>query len=157
MTLKPEDSDLEGQIYFAEFDKTIRLYLFSQTEATEYDKKCIETFFSWDDALFEKLKKAGFDYYQEFVESVDADEMPKIKSFETVFNYCTPTTMIFEIYDKSPADTFVTVELNCEWEVEHGMQWTVKNDNELIFVGAYDGVSVDYADEASGNYARKYK
>ena len=155
-TFKINGLDLEGEIYFAEFDKTIQLYLFSQTEATDYNKKCIRTFFKWSDDLFEKLKKASFDYYQDFVEWVDADDIPKVESSDKVFFYCYPTTMIFDYSEKYPNDTFITVELNCDWEIEHGMQWTVKNNNEIIFVGPFEGVSIDYADKIETNYARKY-
>ncbi len=155
-TLKRNNPDIESEIYFAEFNKTIRLYLFSQTEVTDYEKKCIENFFKWNAYLFEKLKKASFDYYQDFAENVDEDDMPEIESPEKVFDFCSPTTISFDTYEKSPEDTFITVELNCDWEVEHGMQWTVKNNDEIIYVGAYYGVSVDYASEVKSNYARKY-
>ncbi|MBC7797221.1 MAG: hypothetical protein H7Z37_10145, partial [Pyrinomonadaceae bacterium] len=111
---------------------------------------------NWNDGLFDKLRKASFDYYRDFVEEVGMDEMPVINSSAEVFDFCAPSNLIINVYDKNPDDTFVTIELNCEWEIEHGMQWTVKNDDELIFVGPYDGVSIGFAFEIEPNYARKY-
>ncbi|MBC7795802.1 MAG: hypothetical protein H7Z37_02895, partial [Pyrinomonadaceae bacterium] len=79
-TIKGNDTDREGEIYFAEFDKTIRLYLYEQNKTVDYIEKCIKTFFNWNDGLFDKLRKASFDYYRDFVEEVGMDEMPVINS-----------------------------------------------------------------------------
>ncbi len=154
-TIKFEGEDGEGEIYFAKFDKTIKLGFIERPEVNNYYKKCIETFFKWDDALFEKLAQASFDYYQDFLEAVGPEDMPVIKSPSEVLNYCQPVNLNLDADDKNRSNTFITVELDCDWEIEHGMQWTVKNDNELVFVGAYDGVSIDYAPQAYGNFARK--
>jgi Domain of unknown function (DUF6985) len=34
---------------------------------------------------------------------------------------------------------YVSIECNCEWEPEHGLQLVFRNGNQLVKVGPYDG------------------
>jgi hypothetical protein len=50
----------------------------------------------------------------------------------------------------SGRDVFVSLECNCAWEIEHGLQLVFRNGNEITKVGPFDGPLSNesaYADE----------
>lgn len=51
-----EQNERDGSIYFAKFDKTVNLSL--DEEISDYDTRCIETFFKWGETLFTELANA---------------------------------------------------------------------------------------------------
>ena len=44
---------------------------------------------------------------------------------------------------KEPEKIAFGVELRCDWEPEHGMEWTI-NDGKVLYVGDYEGISAWY-------------
>lgn len=144
---------LDGSIYFAKFDQTVRLALESALD--DYDKRCIETFFSWGETLLSQLQTATFDYYEDREFACGGFEDLKITSPDQIWQHCKPTYIHFVASEKYPSSTFIDVELVCDWEPEHGMQWLIKNIDELMYVGPYYGLAS--TDEkvhiGLGNYA----
>jgi len=47
----------------------------------------------------------------------------------------------------------VHLELKCSWEVEHGMEWLIRND-KVQYVGAFEGLDEweNYSCKQPGNY-----
>ncbi|MDZ8108608.1 MAG: hypothetical protein RM338_23695 [Nostoc sp. DedQUE12a] len=125
---------IEASIYFAKFDRNVRLAADKELDA--YEKRCIQTFFAWGETLFTKLQQASFRYYQAHLDSIG--EQIEIASAE-IWNHCQPMNIHFLSSQQDLLSTFIDVELECDWEIEHGMQWLVKNTDELVFVGPYNG------------------
>ncbi|WP_445633367.1 DUF6985 domain-containing protein [Nostoc sp. DSM 114161] len=125
---------LEASIYFAKFDLNVRLVADKQLDT--YEKRCIETFFAWGETLFTKLEQASFEYYQGHLDNIG--EEVEFSSTQ-IWNHCQPMNIHFISSQKDLFSTFIDVELECDWEIEHGMQWLIKNTDELVFVGPYNG------------------
>lgn len=146
-----QSDTLDDSIYFAAFDKTVRLS--SEHEEAEYDKRCIAAFFAWDETVLTKLRDASFAYYKGYQELTEFDA--GIDSPEKIWEHCDPLSVTCTSSNEDSNSTFISIELNCDWEIEHGMQWIVKNNDEPLYVGPYYGVSVDSvrgSDEGGWNY-----
>lgn len=153
LTTLHEGDGLEGRIYFAKFDKTSRLAL--ETALDDYGKRCIEAFFSWGEMVLSRLQDATFDYYKDREDTCGGFDDLTIATPDQIWQHCEPTNIHFVASDQDAFSTFVNVELECDWEPEHGMQWLVKNADELMYVGPYYGhastdekVGIEF-----GNYA----
>lgn len=76
-----------------------------------------------------------------------------MKTPKQVLEYVNPILLIIE---KPEGEGIVLhLELNCDWEEEHGMEWLIRDD-EVLYVGSFDGVLAwdekeEYKD-LSGNY-----
>ena len=149
-TLQEVDGELKGSIYFAKFDKTVSLHFYP--DLREQSERYIETFLNWGEDLFKKLQNSSYKYCQDFQDAIGEVNV-EINSSAEIWNHCDPVRIYFESYIQDPSSTFIDIELNCDWEEEHGMQWLIKNADKPIFVGAYDGISIDFAlelDESRG-------
>ena len=84
----------------------------------------------------------------------DTPEVPENVSTDTVMNYARANCVIIE----QPKDSSVigfSVEFSCDWEPEHGMEWTVRNGRAL-YVGDFMGISPWYADKVYETQCRSY-
>ncbi|GAB1541082.1 hypothetical protein NUACC21_37520 [Scytonema sp. NUACC21] len=148
-----DEGGSEGSIYFAFFDCTVPVFVSKKID--DYDKRCIEAFFDWGETIFIKLQSASFEYYKDYSDACDGLDDLIIGSPPEIWQYCKPINIHFESSDEDPNSTFVDVELDCDWEPEHGMQWLVKNTNFLMYVGPYYGNASpnQKVDRSLGNYA----
>lgn len=114
---------------------------------TEYAEKCLDYFNNLPDEIIDKLKFYSLRYCEDFRQFFDNDapEVPKNVSEESIFNYVKPRIMVVQ-EPKNAEKLAFGVELRCEWEREHGMEW-VFNDGELLYVGDYVGLSPWYSSE----------
>jgi hypothetical protein len=131
------NNPFEASIYFAKFDKTVNLNF--DKEISNYDKQCIETFFNWGETLFTQLANASYEYYKDHEDACGGFDDLTINSPNEIWQHCEPINIHFVTCNKNPNSTFIDVELNCDWEPEHGMQWLLKNDNQIMYVGPYYG------------------
>ncbi len=128
-----------GSIYFAKFNLTVSLSLDKERNNEDYDHRCIEAFFNWGETLFIKLQDTTFEYYKDYEEMCGGFDDLAIDSPSEIWQYCKPTNIHFTSSSQDSSSTFIDVELDCDWEIEHGMQWLVKNTDELMYVGPYFG------------------
>lgn len=165
---------LEGKVYFKLFDCTIDVRISvdqnnaeqeeAESEALEYAEKCAEALNSLTDEAVDVLCRAVRAYCIDFIEefgdfynsmkfSVNADTAPRemLKCFKpTVFIVDFPVKEIFgEIIGYH-------VECRCDWEIEHGLEFTVR-DGKIVYVGMFSDNTPwsRYYEDKPWNYINK--
>ena len=103
----------------------------------EGHRRALASVSEWGDDLLTELEAASFRYYRDFSEYVGLEE-PVIASPEAVWEHIEPLGAIF-IASAESEHAYVSVEFNCTWEEEHGMEWVVRDDQTPIWVGPYEG------------------
>jgi hypothetical protein len=56
-----------------------------------------------------------------------------------IWNHVQPQALFVESRNDMPGHSYVVVEANCDWEVEHGLMLVWKDGARLTKVGGYDG------------------
>ena len=79
-----------------------------------------------------------WEYYQDVADSIGPENVPAISEQEIVEKIEIGSD-ISVTWDYDENDVYVSLESECDWEIEHGLQITLKNGNELAKVGPYDG------------------
>ena len=134
-----------GRIYFAFFDSVIELFLEDLPEGLAAEHlRGIKSFLAWHEDLLDRLQAATFAYYQHVLSLgyVDARELPVIERAEQVWRYCEPSSVEIEA-PPGEADTYARLGLHVGWEIEHGMEWVVKNGCDILYVGPFESQSVE--------------
>ena len=161
MTIKDIRKD-SGDLLFGRMDselfgRKIDVVLYgSDEEFLAYAEKCAEYFNHMPAALLSQLKQCSLRYCEDMREYFDpmAPEVPESVSEETVLDYVRVNCLII----KKPKD-FGTigfeVEFCCDWEPEHGMEWTVR-DGRALYVGDFMGISPWYDDRVYETECRSY-
>lgn len=108
-------------------------------EITTTQRRSIAEFLEWPDQLFRNLEAPIYRYYRQFIELTGLNE-PKIDSPSGVWPHVYPSTIIIPEYENGD-NTYVQIELNCDWEVEHGMEWDIRNAKDVLYVGPFEGNS----------------
>ncbi|WDE96337.1 hypothetical protein PQO03_11515 [Lentisphaera profundi] len=119
-----------------------------------YVEKCINRFNNLPESLIDNLFESSIKYSQECQEywadlGIDLDD-EEIITKSNVKNNISPSLLII---NEKPldGDIVLSLELNCSWEDEHGMEWLIKGNN-ILYVGAYEGISTLHIPE-EGNHA----
>ena len=109
-----------------------------------YALACAQHLNTLSDATVLRLCEASIRYYHDFLDMIG--EAPR--------EFAQPREILKLIQPSSlsvpnPKDSsnpnehtgaVVHLELNCDWEEEHGLEWLVRN-NKVLYVGAYNGVN----------------
>ena len=108
------------------------------------------------DAIIEKLCEFSIRYCENMREYFDEMEVSIAENIQgrEILKHIDPNTLIIEV-PKSDEIAF-HIELNCDWEEEHGMEWSIRN-NQVLYVGSFSDETPwrdkKYFKEASWNYA----
>jgi len=142
---------LEGEVYFELFAQYFSVYAEDEVDSA-YIEACAVSMNSLSEAAIEALCQAAIRYCNDFLHMVG---QPK-KHFENlkdILSIVQPSSLIVP-YPENGTETVVHLELNCDWEIEHGMEWLVRN-NEVLYVGGFNDVHEwgDYSEKESYNYA----
>lgn len=89
---------------------------------------------NWRVCLSEHL----WEYYQDIVDSIGPENVPAI-SRQAIVDKIEIDSDITVTWDYDENDVYVSLESECDWEIEHGLQITLRNGNELAKVGPCDG------------------
>lgn len=144
-------SSLQGEFYFSLFNQNIKFC--ADNKATiEYVQACVEYLNTLDDRVIDALCLACIRYRDDFCEMI-GKEILALSNPRDVLSQVTPKSLIIptpEIGDKPVAH----LELDCDWEEEHGMEWIIRDDL-VLYVGSYNNQNPwwDYSDKDSWNYA----
>jgi hypothetical protein len=118
----------------------------------DYVERCGRFLADLPSSVTEALCNASIRYCHAFQQTI-GEELSPLLDPRDVLRLISPSALIIPNPppDNEPA---LCMELNCEWETEHGMEWVVRGDN-VLYVGAYQGTDpwADFSDEASWNYA----
>jgi hypothetical protein len=106
---------------------------------TEFDD-AIGAFLALQPEVLHSVDVEIYSYYNDTVKSVDADDMPSIDSATDVWNH-------IELHDNvslsrrnyGDRKVYVTVEMECDWEPEHGLVMIFKEGKRVTKLGPFDG------------------
>ena len=102
----------------------------------------ISSFLSLDKSALDDAAPHIFAYYQDVRRSVGADELnfPKISSADEVWAHIRfGNEPIFSRRHYGDRGINVSIECECDWEPEHGLEIVFKNGRTVNKVGPYDG------------------
>lgn len=142
----------KGEVYFALFDKYIN---FSNRKGARdtYIVECAEYLnsISFNDSIINRLCEASICYCNDVLDTI-GEELKYFDDLKDVLLLIDPSLLI--IPDSKRNEPVVHLELNCEWEEEHGMEWIIREDR-VLYVGAYNGENpwAKFTKKDSCNYA----
>lgn len=149
------EEEIEGITDFSLLGSEIGVFI-NEGATIEYAEKCVEHLNSLSDAIIEKLCEFSIRYCEsmrKYFGEMDVFIPENIKLRE-ILKYIYPGELIIE----EPVDDRIAyhLELNCDWEEEHGLEWVIRED-EVLYVGSFNSenpfFSKDYFKNASWNYA----
>ena len=126
---------LEGVFQFAPFEMDVRVSI-DEVGNVEFAERCVALANSLSQKVLDHLCEASIRYCNDFLESVGEPT----RDFETprdVLQIIRPSVLIIP-ERPADADPVFHMELNCDWEDEHGMEWIVR-DNKVLYVGPFNG------------------
>jgi uncharacterized protein DUF6985 len=110
----------------------------SFADATESGPCCVAK--SWIGRwMVDEPEGAIFDDYRDVARLVDGEELPFIARAEDVWRHITLGDSMSFLRRSEDDTVSCSIECNCDWEVEHGLQIVLKNGNEVPKVGPFDG------------------
>jgi len=141
---------IEGEVFFRNFDKYIALSI--EDDNIVFAQKCAEYLNELSDEVINSVCAASIRYCNEFLNAVGEPT----KSFENptdILSLIYPSVLLVP-YPENENQPVIHLELNCEWEVEHGMEWVIR-DNKVLYVGAFNGENPwdDFSEKETWNYA----
>ncbi|QGM31547.1 hypothetical protein GI482_14660 [Bacillus sp. N3536] len=129
--------EVEGEAYLELFDQNITVYI-EQESDIEYAELCITYLNTLSDGLIDDICNASIRYCNEFLDDIGEDIIEFNKPTD-VLPYITPNTICIP-KPKNTTEPVIDLELNCEWEEEHGMEWIIRNE-VVMYVGPYNGIN----------------
>ena len=145
----------EGEVFFSLFDKFIGLTI-AEGATPQFAEQCALLLNNLTDNNIGHLCRASELYCNDFLSKVGEPEL-EFENSRSVLTSIYPAVLLVPEPDEK-ATPVVRMELNCEWEDEHGMEWVIRNDR-VYYVGAFNGC--DPYSEFEGNdfwnYAWKTK
>ena len=127
-------SDLR-QVWFGLFDCYIDLDIEGDSFGLDYAKTCAVYLNSLSDKLIDRLCIASINYCNTFLDDT-GQELKRFSDRRDVLPLITPLALIVPKMLRD--EPIIHLELNCDWELEHGMEWIVRGD-KVLFVSAYEG------------------
>ena len=153
-----KDSDLYvGRMFSELFGRTIEVVLHGcSDDFLEYAERCADYFNHFPEDLLAFLRKCSLRYCEDMRECFDArcPEVPENVTESAILRYVRPNSLIIE----PPKDCGVigfSAEFSCDWEPEHGMEWTIR-EGRALYVGDFMGISPWYADRVYATQCRSY-
>jgi hypothetical protein len=124
--IKREKYGLAAGVEFSLFSKDIQLVIEEGTDK-DYAQQCADYLNSLPDGLIDDLCRASARYCD--------DHLDRIGEPRKVF--ASPRDILKNIYPSGQRPV-IHMELNCDWEEEHGMEWVV-HDDKVLYVGPFVG------------------
>lgn len=142
---------LEGKVFLALFNKQLP-FRTGNSVTTEYVQTCVSAFNNLGDEAIDNLCAACIRYCNDFLDAIG----------ESLEEFANPRDVLEKIYPsvflvpnpENSKDAAFHMELNCDWEEEHGMEWVIRG-GEVLYVGAFNDENpwADYSEKSSWNYA----
>ncbi|MFA9397853.1 MAG: hypothetical protein ACERKV_06265 [Clostridiaceae bacterium] len=134
MNITKTEYGIEGTTWFDLFGREIEVMM-DDTVNIEYANKCVGHLNSFNHEIIELFCEAAIKYCFEFSDDVGA-AIPEINEKRDVLKYVYPKILIInEPEDESKVGYHM--ECNCEWEIEHGLEFTILED-KLLYLGSFN-------------------
>ena len=140
----------DGTVFSTLFDREIKVML-SDGGSQAYAQCCANVLNSLSQKLIDDFCAASIRYCNGFLEAVGEPlrEFPHRASVLKLIE----DGMLIVPETPDPQLPVVHMELNCDWESEHGLELIIR-DSRLIYLGGYDGYDPSQSDQTVyGNYA----
>ncbi len=141
---------IEGEVFFRRFDKFIALSI--EDDNIDFAEKCANYLNELSDDVVDSVCEASIRYCNSFLEAIG--ELPKaFDKPSDVLGLIYPSVLLVP-YPENKSEPVIHMELNCEWEPEHGMEWVIRG-NKVLYVGAFNGEDPwsDFSQKETWNYA----
>lgn len=115
---------------------------YADDPAPEDFHAAIRTFLALDRTVLEDASPAVFEYYRDMADEFgdDLDDFPAIASPGEVWNHVQFDRHEVSVQrDDDGEPVYVSVECECAWEPEHGLQIVFRDGARITKVGPYDG------------------
>ena len=141
---------VEGRVYCRPFGRYIG-FAVEATASMAYVRRCAEHLDTLPAATLDALCEASIRYCNEF-RSLVGEAPLAFAAPRDVLALVDPNTLL--IPDEERPEAVVHLEMNCEWEPEHGLEWIVR-DGRVLYVGGFNGGNpwADWGEKASWNFA----
>jgi hypothetical protein len=80
-------------------------------------------------------------YYQDILEAIGPEDIPAISDPSAIWSHVQPRWI--SLYRDEDGVVYVSVESECDWEIEHGLQLVLQNGDRWVRVSDYSGHLTD--------------
>lgn len=135
----------EGEVILENWGCKVKVTFPTETKRI-YAEKCAEYMQNMDSSIMQRLAKYSYRYFKEFEEILDDDDldMPRDVLEAEILEYVRPSVIIVEEDCREDRIEF-HVECNCDWEIEHGLEFTI-SDGKILYVGGFDDMPPYYTE-----------
>ncbi|MEM9194958.1 MAG: hypothetical protein AAGF12_37620 [Myxococcota bacterium] len=145
-SLHSEPYRVVGRLWFAQFVRYVPLHCPSDCAdpkpiLSQAQLRALHAFELWDEMLSVKLGRASFAAFAK-AHQLDPRNTPKIESSEEIWNHLEPLSV--EI-DEASSDfrSYLRVRLRSSWGNEGLLEWVVRDDRDLLWVGPDEANSIE--------------
>ncbi|MDR0525673.1 MAG: hypothetical protein LBG90_07370 [Spirochaetaceae bacterium] len=127
----------QGEVWFNLFQMDCLVYI-GEGVSIEYAEKCIAMLDNLSGKTVDRICGACVRYCEDFRAFFKEEDMaiPEGVSGKAILQYVKPLR-IFISQPPEKGKTGCSIELNCDWEPEHGMEWTIE-EGEIKYVGPFE-------------------
>ncbi|WP_447555596.1 DUF6985 domain-containing protein [Vreelandella sp. EE22] len=149
LCLRHGEDGLEGKVYSTLFDQTFTL--FAADADPDFARRCAVHLNQLSDEVIEHLCQSTVHYCDAFLSETGAP-LKAFANHREVLALVTPRVLIVPYPEKQTP--VVHLELDCEWEPEHGMEWVLRED-KVLYVGPFNDEDPwgSFAPKAVWNFA----
>lgn len=128
------EGTMECPLFQTEMDVAI-----DNEEDVEYAQKCADYLCNMPQDTLLRLCQYIIRYCEDYREFFDDEvQIPVHVEGVQIIEYFVPSVLIVEKPD-DPSIIGFHVECGCDWEVEHGLEFTIK-DNKILYTGPFDAM-----------------
>jgi hypothetical protein len=126
------DAPLHIQVFGSDADVTL---------LTEQEAEVLRRFFSLPRSHAEEIVPHLWQYYRELWDSVGAPDIIEIPDGADIWRHVQPRFVGVE--ERNDGLLYVSVEGECDWEVEHGLQLVLQRGERWVKVSSFTGHLTD--------------
>jgi hypothetical protein len=141
---------VEGRVFCRLFGRYIA-FAVEGAASMDYVRRCAEHLDALPEAVVEALCRGSIRYCNEYRVLLGEPALAFAAPRE-VLRLVDPNTLL--VPDELGPEPVVHLELNCDWDIEHGLEWIVRGA-EVLYVGGFKGASpwAGWRAKGRGNFA----
>lgn len=142
---------LDGMVHVPLFSRDVGVMI-EEEGALPFAQKCADYLNSLPDGVIDDLCAASIRYCNAFRDLL-GEPRQQFENPRAVLHMVRPSVLIVPVVPED-TDPFVHMELNCDWEIEHGMEWIIREDKPM-YVGPFNSEDPmgDFTTKDAWNFA----
>jgi hypothetical protein len=128
----PALGNIECTFIFPELDQDADVF------PNEFET-AVRNFLRLPDGWLESCSPYLWEYYRDMIELIGEEDIDPIDADDDILTRIELDSVIEVRRDCDESEVYVSFGGGCDWEIEHGLQITLRNGNVLAKVGDYDG------------------